>query len=94
MADLQRYPIVVSQNKQLRVALSSRQQETVLLRNSLTAKDSVIAATERQVQLGDVLRQEAESRATLYHLKAKQRGWVNVALTVLLVGLTYSAVAR
>lgn len=92
MADLLRLPVVLDQNRELRKANVARRNENGHLREALTAKDTVIAATDRRVAVAQVLGRDAENRATAWKGKARKRSWTNVALSALLVLVTVVAV--
>ena len=92
MAELQRLPVVLSENHELRTANVARRGEVGHLREALTAKDTVITATERRLIVAKVLGKDAENRAGLWRRKAKSRWWGNVALSALVVLISLVAV--
>ena len=92
MAELQRLPVVLSENHELRTANVARRGEVGHLREALTAKDTVITATERRLIVAKVLGKDAENRAALWRRKAKTRWWGNVALSALVVLISVVAV--
>jgi anti-sigma-K factor RskA len=93
-ADLQRYPLVLKENKALRTANAARQAEATQLRTALVAKDTVLAATERRVSYNATLYRDADARAAVWKAKARKRSWLLAALSAVLAAVTYTAVAR
>lgn len=91
-ADLQKYPLVLKERNKLRTALSAQESTTTSLRAALVAKDTALAAAERRLYFEGVLRQDAAARAGVWKAKAKKRSWVITGLTLLLVGVTYTAI--
>lgn len=86
-ADLARYPHVLKENKRLRKANRALDSETRALRESGTAKDTVIATSERRMAGKDVLYQEQERQTQVWKGKAKGRFWVIVGEAAAIVGI-------
>lgn len=93
-ADLAKYPLVLKENKRLRKAIGSYEVGAMRDSIALVAQDTVIAATERRVAYNATLYRDADTRAAVWKAKARKRSWLLAALSALLVGVTYTAIAR
>lgn len=93
-ADLRRYPLVLRENRELRVL--SRTYAYAAGRDSvaLAAKARLVVLTNERLALAQTLGRDAQRQAIRWQGKARKRGWLNAALAGLLLALTFVSVAR
>lgn len=84
-ADLTRYPLVVKENKRLRRSVNTYEVALTRADRAAAAKDTAIAATERQLGNEKVLRKSDIRQGEVWKKKAKGRFWIIVGETLAIV---------